>query len=173
MSLRTRRCRPLYDAEGRPIDVEIDRPGATPLRLLGPGGPRRELAILNALHRPDALNAADAPPARPVLPVLLGAGMGHALARLLEAAPTLPGAGDCPAGVPLVAVVDKEDDARRAAGLELADPRLLVVNDADPAAALARLSHWQTERGGLPFLPLPHPVYQRLDKSYYGRLREQ
>ena len=115
MSLRTRRCRPLYDAEGRPIDVEIDRPGATPLRLLGPGGPRRELAILNALHRPDALNAADAPPARPVLPVLLGAGMGHALARLLEAAPTLPGAGDCPAGVPLVAVVGDIGDNIEAA----------------------------------------------------------
>lgn len=185
MNTPAARCRTVLDDAGRLVDVEIDRPGASPLRLLGPGGPRREEAVLHPLDAPtaparsgpadesmaDAEETGGAP--RPGLPVLLGAGMGHALARLLDRASALPGAAACPEGVPLVAVVDKEDDARRAAGLDLDDPRLLAVTDADPAAALARLSRWQTERGGLPFLPLAHPVYQRLDKPYYGWLREQ
>ena len=82
-----------------------------------------------------------------MLPVLLGAGMGHALARLLEAAPTLPGAGDCPAGVPLVAVVD--DAAFCAADFD--NFLWVAFSRSDPAAdiygtgAVVRARHWSCE----------------------------
>lgn len=167
------RFRLIHDDAGNLIDLEVTRDGAekgplSPLRMLGPGGAKREQAALEPLRQTLAH-----PASRPVLPVLLGAGMGHALARLLETADSLPGAADAASGTPLIAVADKEGDLIRAAGLDLSDPRLLHIAQADAEAALAALSHWQTARGGLPFLPLVHPFYQRLDKAYYGFLREQ
>lgn len=169
------RVRLIHDDTGRLIDLEVERGGPntssfSPLRMLGSGGARREETALDPLFQSMASAS------RPVLPVLLGAGMGHALARLLEAVDALPAAGKTPSATPLAAVVDKETDliqAAREAGLNLDDPRLLHVSDSNPDAALAALSHWQTARGGLPFLPLVHPFYQRLDKDYYGFLREQ
>lgn len=153
--------RPVLDAQGRIIDLEVDRPGASALRVLGPGGPAREQAVLEPLDRESAQG-------RGVLPVLLGAGMGHALTLLLEKA----AAGDFPA----VALVDKHTDLLEAAGVMphgLNHPRLLHIADSDSEAVLAALSHWQSLHHGLPFLPLAHPFYQRLDRPFYGLLREK
>ncbi len=139
-------------------DLEVDRPGGSPLRVLGPGGAERERAVLEPLAKERAEG-------RAVLPVLLGAGMGHALAELLARA------GD--PLTPAVALLDKESDLLEAAGIATGDPRLFFVSDPDPDAALAALSHWQSAHGGLPFLPLIHPLHQRLDRPYYGQLREK
>ena len=74
------------DEKGNPVDIEILRSGSLPLRMLGPGGPAREEAVLAPMDQAG----------QEVLPVLLGLGMGHALRALLtrHAGP--------------VAVVDKE-----------------------------------------------------------------
>ena len=57
------------DEKGNPVDIEILRSGSLPLRMLGPGGPAREEAVLAPLDQAG----------QEVLPVLLGLGMGHAL----------------------------------------------------------------------------------------------
>lgn len=137
-------------APERPADLEVERSSGPPLCILGSGGPAREFAMLDSPWAPNAL------------PVLLGAGMGHALARLLES-------HDGP-----VALVDKEVDLLQAADLGdvLAHPRLTHIAQPEAEAALAALSHWQMEHGGKPMHPVVHPFYQRLDRAYYGYVRE-
>ena len=75
-----------------------------------------------------------------------------------------------------VAVVDKEAAIQQAAGLpeRLGDvwERLLWVRADDAKAALADLTRWQMAHGGRPLHPLAHSVYARLDRGYYGGLRE-
>ena len=143
-----------YGEDGRLRDI-VARTNGRDLVMLGPGGPERERNMArSASRRPDAL------------PVLLGAGLGHALRFLLDAS-------DGP-----VAVVEKERDLQKlTASLDNLDPalrqRLLIVQEGDPHKALALLTHWQTAHGGRPLLPLPLPFYQRLDSAYYGWLREQ
>ena len=61
------------DEKGNPVDIEILRSGSLPLRMLGPGGPAREEAVLAPMDQAG----------QEVLPVLLGLGMGHALRALL------------------------------------------------------------------------------------------
>ena len=142
------------DKDGRLCDI-VAHEGGRELVMLGPGGPERERNMArSAERRPDAL------------PVLLGAGLGYALRYLLDA-----GRGP-------VAVVEKETDLQELTA-SLADlapeqrERLLIVQESDPRAALTILTHWQTAHGGRPLLPLPLPFYQRLDRPYYGWLREQ
>lgn len=147
------RLRPVVH-EGTLEDVEVQRQGAAPLRMLGPGGAARELALLDHVDCSGHL------------PVLLGAGLGHALRHLLSmySGP--------------VAVVDKEADITALTGLQDTLPpkdrqRLLWVNAASMEEALRSLTHWQRQHGDLPLLPLPHPFYQRLDRPWYGELRKQ
>ncbi len=97
------------------------------------------------------------------IPVLLGAGLGRALAALLENT-------DGP-----VVVVDKETAILRAAGLRPTEggfsggrDNLVRLHDPDPEAVLARL-----EQLDAPPTPIILPFYQRLDPAYYGRLRER
>ena len=142
------------DKDGRLCDI-VAHEGGRELVMLGPGGPERVRNMArSAERRPDAL------------PVLLGAGLGYALRYLLDA-----GRGP-------VAVVEKETDLQELTA-SLADlapeqrERLLIVQESDPRAALTILTHWQTAHGGRPLLPLPLPFYQRLDRPYYGWLREQ
>lgn len=131
--------------------------------MLGPGGVRRELAAVETfLTTAEAGNAG-----RPgqALPVLLGAGLGHALRRLLDA-------WDGP-----VAVVDKEHELEPLTGAlaglsEAARARVLLVDSPDPASALSLLTRWQLEHGGAPLTPLPLAFYQRLDKGHYGAVRD-
>ncbi|MDR2820579.1 MAG: DUF3880 domain-containing protein [Desulfovibrio sp.] len=125
--------------------------------MLAPGGPERETAVIAALA-PDQLQNS--------LPVLLGAGLGHALRELLKKS-------DGP-----VAVVDKEQKLRQLTGIpeKLPDSqcsRILLVDEKDPQQALNALTHWQARNGGKRLLPLPLPFYLRLDRAYYGNLRDE
>lgn len=133
------------------------------LAMLGPGGAPRELAAVETFLTAAAAGKAGTP--GQVLPVLLGAGLGHALRRLLAA-------WDGP-----VAVVDKEHELEALTGTlaglsPAARARVLLVDSPDPAAALNRLTHWQLEHGGAPLMPLPLAFYQRLDRDYYGAVRD-
>jgi spore maturation protein CgeB len=151
-------------------DVEVTVDGRT-MPMLGPGGPARELALLApyekllAEARP-ASPGVSAQAVPPVLPVLLGAGTGAALARLLELHPGP------------VAVVDRSTEILAVTRLRdrhadaTAAGRILWVTDDDADAALRTLTRWQYENGGLQLLPLPHPFYLRLDRAHYARLRD-
>ena len=153
--------------EGGAADIIVHENGRA-LAMLGPGGPRRELAAVEPFLSRQGTQAAppeSAPAAAQALPVLLGAGLGHALGRLLDA-------WDGP-----LAVVDKERDLEALTGTlaalpEAARERVLVVDSPEPAAALAALTHWQLAHGGKPLMPLPLAFYLRLDKDYYGALRD-
>ncbi|MCD7984743.1 MAG: hypothetical protein LUG19_10930, partial [Desulfovibrio sp.] len=123
-----------------PADVLAHVAGRS-FAMLGPGGPEREKGVIKAVppeQRKDAL------------PVLLGAGLGHALHLLLEE-------NDGP-----IAVVEKERTLRELTGVmdalpESARGRVLLVDAEDPHAALTDLTHWQTRHGGKRLLPLPLP----------------
>lgn len=155
---------------GSPADIRVHLPSRS-LTMLGEGGAHRELDALRPLFAAAGTGGAHTPsapaPSGPDgLPVLLGCGMGHALRALLA---RLPG--------PL-AVVEKETDIQRASGVLAAltpeqRERILLVDDADPAKALNRLSRWQAQQQGKRFLPIALPFYLRLDRAYYGYLREQ
>ena len=124
------------------------------LFMLGSGGPKRELAVL-ASHDPTAAR----------LPVLLGAGLGHALSALLERLPPeLP-----------LAVADKEKDILELSGVRARFPheRVTWFCEDDPDECLRRLTLWQARHGNLPLAPLPHPFYLRLDRAYYSTLRDR
>lgn len=145
-------------ADGSLADVEVRFAGArSPLLMLGPGGTAREHAILTALPSADDVSA------RGSLPVLLGGGLGHALGELLDRTPdALP-----------VAVVDKEDDILALTRLRqrFASPRIRWICVPDAGRALAELTRWQEDCGGAPLLPLSHPFYFRLDRSWYHEIR--
>ncbi|BFR48665.1 glycosyltransferase [Nitratidesulfovibrio sp. HK-II] len=167
------------DSGHRPVaDVEVTVDGRT-LTMLGPGGLARELALLAPYEKlraeaattpispaPPSLPVPHAPPTPLVLPVLLGAGAGAALGRLMEM-------HDGP-----VAVVDRTPEILAATALRerhadaTAAGRILWVTEDDPDDALRTLTRWQYENGGLPLLPLPHPFYLRLDRAHYARLRD-
>ena len=95
------------------------------------------------------------------LPVLLGAGLGHCLDRLLGR------------GLP-VAVVDREPELLELTGAlgDCETDACLHVDDPDPARALDRLAQWKAAHGGRPLVPLILPLYQRLDRAYYGALAQ-
>ena len=121
--------------------------------MLGPGGPKRELDILEGFD----------PTAR--LPVLLGSGMGHALRALLDMLPPeLP-----------LAIVDKEEDILALTALRVHFPheRISWFSADNPDECLSQLTRWQTQHGNLPLTPLVHPFYLRLDRAYYGALRDR
>lgn len=151
--------------DGRPVDICVQTSGRS-LTMLGSGGPRRELDALRPLLPDVDAPSAAGPVVLDGLPVLLGCGMGHALRVLLERT-----AGP-------VAVVEKETAIQQASGVLAAlapaeRERVFVVSAADPAQALRELSHWQAGQQGRRFLPVALSFYQRLDRSYYGYLREQ
>ncbi len=149
----------IEDNTGKPVDLEILRSGAQPLRMLGPGGPAREEAVLAPLERAGNM----------VLPVLIGLGMGHGLAALLAR-------HDGP-----VAVVDKECALVELVHPDIAEllenPRVLFVEGKSGAEGveqvLKALTRWQAACGGKPFFPLPHPFHMRFDRAWYGALRER
>lgn len=144
----------ILDASGRLIDLTITCRGRT-LPLLGSGGPSRELTTLAPYDRADNPLAS--------LPVLLGAGLGHALEALLQrhSGP--------------IAVVDAGHGILEASGLRdrHRDNRILWVEEHDLEAALRTLTTWQIAHGGAPFMPLPNPVYLRFDRDFYASLRDR
>lgn len=152
---------PAPDGTG-PADIIAHGKGRA-LAMLGPGGAQRELAAVESFLT--AVAAGNAGTSGQVLPVLLGAGLGHALRRLLDA-------WDGP-----VAVVDKEHELEALTGTlaalsDASRARVLLVDSPDPATALNHLTHWQLEHGGAPLTPLPLAFYQRLDRDYYGAVRD-
>lgn len=157
MHTTPRQLSALYADDGQLVDISIQIDGRT-LRILGSGGPEREKVIVqNFLHAPTGL------------PVLLGAGLGHALRQLLEHY-------DGP-----VAVVDADADLLALSQVKAQfspdeQQRICWIHEQDPAAALQQLSRWQLQLGlqPLPALaPLVHPLYLRLTPDYYGPLREK
>jgi spore maturation protein CgeB len=143
---------PVTDASGlRDVAVRVK---GRELRLLGPGGPQREL---------DMLRGADF--SRRCLPVLLGSGMGHALRALLDALPQ---------DLPLI-VVDKEKDIQGVTALRdpYEDGRVIRIDEADPEKCLRLLARLQAEHGNAPLVPFAHPFYLRLDRAYYALLRDR
>lgn len=148
------------------VDVEVTVDGRT-MAMLGPGGPARELALLAPYEKLRApARSASTPSAPAVLPVLLGAGAGAALARLLELHPG-----------PL-AVVDRSPEILAVTRLReihaeaTAAGRILWLTNDDADAVLRELTLWQYAQGGLQLLPLPHPFYLRLDRAHHARLRD-
>ncbi|WP_029895389.1 CgeB family protein [Desulfohalovibrio reitneri] len=138
-------------APGGETDLLLDLNGRSQ-PLLGRGGARTETRPVEGFLARET----------PGLPVLLGAGLGHGLRKLLAGY-------DGP-----VAVVDKEaaiqahSPARREAE---ASGRVLWLDGEDAREALAELTRWQMENGGAPLVPLPHPVYLRLDPDHYTGLK--
>lgn len=127
------------------------------LAMLGPAGPTRELRVIeNALQDLDTDS----------LPVLLGAGLGHALHLLLKKY-------DGPLAV-LEKEVDLQELTRVRASLSPQDAqRILWLDSQDVDILLASLTHWQTSHQGKRFLPLTLPFYLRLDRDHYALLREK
>ena len=146
---------PAPDGSG-PADIAVQHGGRS-FAMLGPGGPNRELQVVEAVRQ--RLDT-------PCLPVLLGAGLGMALKQLLQLH-TGP-----------VAVVEKEADLQGLTGVRASltpqdAGRVLWLDSPDAAAILASLTHWQSAHAGKPFLPLVLPFYQRLDRDFYGSLRQK
>ncbi|WP_319583830.1 glycosyltransferase [uncultured Pseudodesulfovibrio sp.] len=137
---------PIHDDETL-ADLRIHIQGKT-WHLWGRNGREREAGLADAVQDGD-------------LPVLLGAGLGHCLARLLER------------GLP-VAVVDRERGLFELTGAldQKGEAVCLHVDDPDPALALRRLDEWQAAQGGRPLTPVILPLYQRLDRAYYGALAQ-
>ena len=146
---------PVYN--GAELADILVRKGGRRFAMLSGGGREREHAVVKALS-PDALEGS--------LPVLLGAGFGHALRRLLQNY-------DGPA-----AVVDKEAALLSLTGALTALPeemgrRVLLVDTPDIETALNRLTRWQGDNAGKRLLPIALPFYLRLDRSFYGTLRQR
>lgn len=144
-------------AGGSPGDILAFINGRT-LAMLGPGGPERERApVRRFLESTTPAQRAD------TLPVLLGAGLGHALGLLLASV-------DGP-----VAVVEKEAALSALSGtldrLSATErERVFVVDAQESRDALAALTRWQMTNGGKKLTPIALSFYQRLDKGYYGLL---
>lgn len=157
MHVASRQLSALYADDGQLLDISIQL-GDRFLQILGSGGPAREKVIVqNFLQAPTGL------------PVLLGTGLGHALHELLLHY-------DGP-----VAVVDADLDLLTLSQVkEHLSPdaleRICWIHEADPAAALLAISRWQLQQGKQPLpplVPLAHPLYARINPSYYGPLREK
>lgn len=133
------------------IDIEVYREGASSICMVGSGGAQREYNYL-----PQNIDG------EAHLPVFLGIGMGHAYCKFREKYPTTP-----------VAIIDKEKDLWQAAGINIEDENTLIINETDKYSVLVALTRWQELNGGKPLLPIVHLFYQRLDKDFYGELREK
>jgi len=141
----------IYDENNTCIDIEVCREGASPICILGNGGAQRELACL-----PKDIEIKN------YLPVFLGIGMGHAYHEFRNQYPTLP-----------IAIIDKEEDLWQAAGINIEDENTLIINKNENGNTLLALTDWQNSHTGKPFFPIAHSFYQRLDKAFYGELREK
>ena len=177
-------------------DISVSREGRT-LAMHGPAGPQREMAFADGavatLDKLLADQAADTsltegtarkenpgkaasnalPPLMPTgagqppfLPVLLGSGSGVALSRVLEFCETNT--------LPLL-VIDAETPILEHTCLReqyCHCPGIEWITDPEAGTVARKLTLWQTEQGGAPLIPLPHPFYQRLSKDFYTGLKE-
>lgn len=161
---RSRRARPdifvcefvaIRDVDGLLVDVRANVNGRV-LDMLGQGGSARELAPLRSI---------EAEKLQKSLPVLIGGGMGAALQEVLKIS-TGP-----------VAVVDREEELLAITGLmDRLSPaqavRVYLLTERDSHKTMERLRQWQTDNGSLPLLPIALPFYMRLDRKFYGHIRD-
>ncbi len=151
---------PNHDATGQLIDVTAQS-GERQIRMLGAAGAERELALFSAPAIQESLAEGRG------LPVLLGAGMGHALQRLLEKTTTPLAVIDAdPEVLQLTAVQDRFKDTRIT--WFCSDRHLPNTQE----TLLKQLTQWQEEHGNKPFMPLIHPWYMRIDREWYGAVRK-
>ncbi len=150
------------------VDIAIQR-GANTLQILGAGGPERELRMVQNISVGQSL------------PVFIGTGLGYALKAFLT---QYEG--------PL-AIVDKELDILELTNIkeyisqevsQEQQDHILWISPAPQETqkehletqlqdVLRTLTHWQKKHENAPFTPIIHPFYQRLDKEWYGSLRQQ
>ncbi len=167
MPAPTYRAEAVRDGDDALVDLILHLEGEKRLRLGGPHAPARERALLEPLRK-----ALAETPERPPLPVLLGAGMGVALAELAGEGP-----GETLAPGRPVIVVDREAALAEVSGLRAryADREdvlwLSPTPDEDPQRVLAALTRLQLDNDAAPFSPIVNPTYQRLDPAFYGSLR--
>lgn len=131
-------------------DIEIKREKGLPVQILGSGGKERELAILPQDFDP-----------KKHLPVFLGHGMGFAVREFAKKYPDTP-----------FALIDKEQDILNTLNFSCPE-NCFFVCDPNKQHTLSALTKWQGQNQNKPFFPIVHPFYQRLDRDYYGYLREQ
>ncbi len=141
----------VYNEDNLCIDVEVSREGANPLFLIGNGGAQREIATL-----PRDLDI------EKHLPVFIGIGMGHGYREFRKQYPLAP-----------VAIVDKEKDLWEAADIDIKDENTLILHDDVTSSIMSKLTAWQNTYISKSFIPVVHPFYQRLDKTFYGDIREK
>ncbi|MEF3698244.1 CgeB family protein [Desulfolutivibrio sp.] len=149
--------------DGALTDIRLTQAGKT-RHLFGRSARSGELRLLDSLAAKSPLVASSGGSA--VLPVLVGSGLGHALAALLGDAPAVA----APPVLPRLAVVDREAPLLDITGLDraaAADPRVVWFDDPDPEAVLAAIDALCATTGRVP-VPLVLPAYQRLDPGYYG-----
>ncbi len=145
--------------EGRLADIAVPLAGR-PAPMLGSGGAARELSLLGNLSAFDT---------EKYLPVLIGSGVGFALAALTEH--LLKQRGENFA----LAVVDKE-----AGILEINDlrrqyarfPGIVWLCGGDSHTVLRELTRWQEKNDNLALFPFTHPFYLRLDRDFYASVRD-
>lgn len=134
---------------GTCVDIEIKRENALPFQMLGNGGKNRELAIL-----PKDFDQTK------YLAVFLGYGMGIAFAEFRRRYPAAP-----------LAIVDKEQDILEALNFSCPED-VLLISEQDKKEAITKLTKWQEKNQKKALYPVINPFYQRLDREYYGFLRE-
>ena len=162
MTMPTLTAAPVLE-DGALADILVTRDGKT-TPLLGSGGKARELAMLSSVNNGKIRFVPGEH-----LPVLIGSGAGFAALALAEALEKELGNNFA------LAVVDKEIPILEASGIRerLARfPSIRWIQAETPAAAIRELTAWQAEHGGKPLYHFSHPFYLRLDKAYYGAVRE-
>lgn len=131
--------------------------------LPGSGGVERELAFLPSVEEfPGPRKEKD------FLPVLIGSGVGAALAEIVRRLEDAYGRSFT------LAVVDKEEDISAQSRLEQrfsAYPGIRWLDSPDPAQTINELTRLQIELGGAAFLPLLNPLYLRLDRIFYAQIQ--
>ena len=100
--------------------------------------------------------------------MLLGSGLGYALSGLIERLQANLGQDYA------LAVVDREESILAASKLRERFPQASItwISAESPQDALRDLSLWQQSHGGLPLFPIANPFYLRLDRDYYGAVRD-
>jgi spore maturation protein CgeB len=161
-----------------PDDLAVlDSESGKEIFMLGSGGKAREYSFLPpeiAGEVPDS-SSGSFPGSKPFrageeLPVLLGAGLGHALQAVLSYLERQLGDAFT------LAVVDKEKDLLEASGMRrkyTTRKNLFWIDASTPEGVMKELGKWQMLHQGLPFRCLTNPFYIRLRRDYYGEIRRR
>lgn len=148
---------PKYAPDGQLMDIELEHKGRY-IAMLGSGASARENTIVaDFIANPQGV------------PVLLGAGLGHALHLLLHST-TGPIAVIDPA-VDILAITQIKEHIPPAA-----HARICWIHNQCPHEALTELTRWQMRLNVQPvqaLVPLLHPFYARIHADFYTPLREK